>query len=197
MNSIRTAAMVAAMAVSASSGAAEPTVQASDPSGASMALTDLVARVASRSSTQFVLDPRARADVPLAGLDAARIDYDRLLAILRVNGFVAVPEKGFVSIVPAANARQYATPTFTDLDFKAREDEIVTLILTAKNACVAHLVPVLRPLMPQEAHLAAFPAANAVMINDRAANVRRVGEMVQRLDRAVPAGTGCAAPVPG
>lgn len=194
MKSNRIAAAAALLSLSMACLAAE-TPASAEPS---IAITELVARVAKRSGTQFVLDPRLRADVPLAGLDVERLDYDRLLAILRVNGFVAVPEKGFVSVVPAANARQYATPTFTDLDFKAREDEVVTLILTAKNVCVMHIVPVLRPLMPQEAHLAALPAANTLMINDRAANVRRIGQMVERLNRLAPAGEGCAAvPAPG
>lgn len=189
----RIATVASLLALSITGMAAEPPAR----SASSIAITELVARVAKRSGTQFVLDPRLQGEVPLAGLDVERVDYDRLLAILRVNGFVAVPEKGFVSVVPAANARQYATPTFTDLDFKAREDEIVTLVLTAKNVCVMHIVPVLRPLMPQEAHLAALPAVNALMINDRAANARRIGQMVERLNRLAPVGEGCTAPAPG
>ena len=81
----------------------------------SIAITELIARVAKRSSTQFVLDPRVRADVPLAGLDVERVDYDRLLAILRVNGLVAVPEKGFVVVVPAVPPLASPAPSPTGL----------------------------------------------------------------------------------
>jgi general secretion pathway protein D len=196
MYRIRFIACIAAVVLPAVAGAAETPAASATPSESSIPVTDLIARVAKRTGAQFVLDPRVHADVPLAGMDAGRVDYDRLLAILRVNGLVAVPENGFVSIVPAANARQYATPTFTDLDFKAREDEVVTLMLTVKSVCAAHIVPVLRPLMPQEAHLAALPAANVLMINDRAANARRIGQMVQRLDRVAPADADCRAPLP-
>ena len=53
-------------------------------------IEELIDRVARRSGRQFVVDPRVRAEVPLTGLDAERVDYDRLLAILRVNQFIAI-----------------------------------------------------------------------------------------------------------
>jgi type II secretory pathway component GspD/PulD (secretin) len=45
--------------------------------------------------------------------------------------------------------------------------------------------------MPQAAHLAAFPQANTLLISDRAANVRRIIDMAERLDKAAPAGQKC------
>ena len=152
---------------------------------------DLIERVARRTGRQFVVDPRVRAEVPTAGLDVERVDYDRLLAILRVHGFIAVQEKGFATIVPDAGARQLPVKTYYDLAFKEGDDELVTVLLTAKNVCAAQVVPVLRPLMPQAAHLSALPQANALIINDRAANARRIGEMLEKLDRLAPAGARC------
>lgn len=154
-------------------------------------LQELIDRVAKRTGKTFIVDPRVRADVPLAGLDPAKIDYPRLLAILRVNLFVAVEVNGVVSVVPDANARQLPVPVYSDLKFKAADDELVNVLLTLKNACSGQLVPVLRPLMPQAAHLAADIQSNTLIIDDRAANVRRIGEMTERLDRAAPAGQKC------
>ncbi len=57
--------------------------------------------------------------------------------------------------------------------------------------CVAHAVPVLRPLMPQAAHLAASAQSNTLIISDHAANARRIIDMVERLDKAAPAGQKC------
>lgn len=156
-----------------------------------IAITDLIERVAKKTSRTFVLDPRVRGDVPMTALDVDRVDYPRLLAILAVNNFATVQGRGFVRIVPDANARQLPTRTHTDLAFKADDDEIVTLLLEGRNVCVAQTVPVLRPLLPQAAHLAALPQANVLIINDRAANVRRIGEIFERLDRGAPAGQKC------
>ena len=61
----------------------------------------------------------------------------------------------------------------------------------ARNMCAAQSVPVLRPLMPQAAHLAAFPQANILLISDHAGNARRIIDMAERLDKAAPAGRKC------
>ena len=39
-------------------------------------------------------------------------------------------------------------------------------------------------MMPQSAHLAAYPSANMLIISDRAANVNRIMRIVQRIDRS-------------
>jgi general secretion pathway protein D len=56
---------------------------------------------------------------------------------------------------------------------------------------VAHVVPVLRPLMPQAAHMAAFFQSNTLIISDHAANARRIVDMVERLDKASPGDQKC------
>jgi general secretion pathway protein D len=154
-------------------------------------ILELIDRVAKRTGKQFVVDPRVRADVPLAGLDPAKVDYERLLAILRVNQFVAVEDGSVVIVLPDANARQLDVPTYTDLKFKALNDEVVTLVLQAKNACAAQFVPVLRPMMPQAAHLAAEIQSNSIIISDRAANARRLGSLFEKLDEATSGKRDC------
>jgi general secretion pathway protein D len=192
MKSMRVLALVLSMSAASLSNGAEPPAVATKV-GSTIPIEELIERVARRTGRQFVVDPRVRAEVPLTGLDVERVDYERLLAILRVHQFVAIQEKGFVTVVPDAGARQIPVKTYYDLGFKAGDDELVTVLLTAKNLCTAHSVPVLRPLMPQAAHLAALPDANVLIINDRAANARRIGEMFEKLDRLAPAGERCAA----
>ena len=55
------------------------------------------------------------------------------------------------------------------------------------------LLRIALPLMPQAAHLAASVQSNALIISDRVANARRVVDMIERLDRAAPAGQKCPA----
>ena len=144
---------------------------------------DLIARVAKSSGKQFVIDPRVRAQVPLAGLDPARVTYEQLLAILDIHEFAVIEGGGVLAVVPDANARQLASPIYSDLDFKALDHELVTLVVQPKNVCAAYMVPVLRPLMPQAAHLAADVQTNTLIINDRAVNARRIAGLVDQLDR--------------
>lgn len=150
-------------------------------------LGELVTRFAARTGRKFVLDPRVRAQVPLAGIDPAEINYEQLLAIFYVHQFAAVDSGDVLAVVPDANARQFPAPVYLDTNFKALDHEIVNLLVTPKKVCANFLVPVLRPLMPQAAHLAAEIQTNTLIINDRAVNARRIAALVEQIDRR---GTG-------
>lgn len=154
-------------------------------------ITELISQVAKRTGRQFIVDPRVRGEVPLIGLDAARIDYRQLTAILRINQFVAYESGGLVNVIPDANARQQPSSVGTSVSPRTPDDEIVAVLVQVKNACAMHLVPILRPLLPQAAHLAAMPQVNALMISDRADNARKVMDMIERIDRLAPDKAGC------
>ena len=53
-----------------------------------------------------------------------------------------------------------------------------------KNISAAQLVPMLRPLIPQQGHLAAYPSGNMLIISDRASNVSRIMRIIQRMDES-------------
>jgi len=154
-------------------------------------LGDLIERFAKRTGKQFIIDPRVRAQVNLAGMDPDRISYDKLLAILTVNYFVAFEQGDWITVVPDANARQLPTPVYADKNFKAGPDELVTLIVPVKRLCSAQLVPVLRPLMPQSAHMAAYPDSNTLILTDHAGNIRRIVSVLEAMERNAPDGDGC------
>ena len=174
--------------------AAEPAVSpcaAANESSSGMELTDLIEKVAKRTGKQFIVDPRVRATVLESGLDFDKVDYGRLLAILTVHQLAAYESNGIVKVLPDASARQLPIPVTTEVPAKALDDEYVTVMFQAKNMCTAQAVPVLRPLMPQAAHLAAFPQANTLVISDHAGNARRIVDMAERLDKAAPSGQKC------
>jgi len=171
--------------------AADPAPAPAVSNYATIEIGELIAKVAKRTGKQFIVDPRVRAEVPLIGLDADRVDYPKLLAILNINLFATYEAGGLIRVVPDANARQLPIPVTSEVPAKALDDELVTVMLTPKNMCTSQAVPVLRPLMPQAAHMAAYPLSNTLILSDRAANVRRIVEMVERLDKAAPPGQKC------
>ena len=197
MKAHRPWALAVVLALPVLVSAAEPALRhASHPRArptSASSMTDLIDKVAKRTGKQFIVDPRVRATVPNTGLDVEKLDYAKLLAILTVHQFAAYDSNGVVKVVPDANARQLPIPVTTDIPPKALDDEYVTLLVQAKNMCVAQAVPVLRPLMPQAAHLAASVQSNTLIISDRAANARRLIDMIERLDKAAPAGQKCTA----
>ena len=108
--------------------------------------------------------------------------YQVFLSILKVHGFAAVPSGEVVKIVPDVNAKQEGIPTVTD-EQPGRGDEVVTRVVQVQNVTAAQLVPILRPLVPQQGHLAAYPSTNVLIISDRADNVERMVEIIRRIDQ--------------
>jgi general secretion pathway protein D len=164
-----------------------PDVAAGSVPGAP-SLHEVIASVSSSTGKRFLLDPRVRANVGLVGLKARDVSYPVLLKILRVHGYSAYERDGVVVVVPDAFDRQTATPLVSADGLRASDDEVVTMIVPLKSISAGQLVPILRPLMPQSGHLAAAIDRNALVIVDRADNVRRIVEMARTLDR-LPATT--------
>ena len=61
-------------------------------------------------------------------------------------------------------------------------DEFVTRVLATTNVQAIQLVPILRPRMPQAAHLAGHFDSNQLVLMDRYANIQRITAIVRALD---------------
>jgi general secretion pathway protein D len=55
-------------------------------------------------------------------------------------------------------------------------------VIPVQRIPAATLVPILRPLLPQQAHLAAAICSNSPVIVDTFANIRRIESLVAVLD---------------
>jgi general secretion pathway protein D len=148
-------------------------------------LIQLIEDVSKRTGKNFIVDPRVQGDVTLAGKDANSVSYDELLQILQVHGFVAVEAGNLVKIVPDANARAMAAPVISGLE-RRPDGQVVSKVFPVKTMPAAHLVPLLRPLLPQAAHLAAVACTNTLIMVDTYANVQRIESLVKALDTGEP-----------
>ena len=132
----------------------------------------------------LIIDPRVHAQVTMISSTPLSPEgfYQVFLSICSVYNFVAVPSGNLVKILPDANARQ--TPAADPGDpVSATSDEMVTQVIDVKNVNAAQLVPILHPLVPQYAHLAAYAAGNVLIISDRANNVNRLIRIIRRIDQ--------------
>ncbi len=148
-------------------------------------ITQIIEAVSTITGKTFIVDPRVRANVTILSSTPMSPDafYQAFLSILQVHGFMAVESGNVTKILPDANARQVPA---NDLPahVSATSDEIVTQVIEIENVNAAQLVPSLRPLIPQQGHLAYIPGTNTLVISDRAANVNRLMRIIERLDRA-------------
>ena len=66
----------------------------------------------------------------------------------------------------------------------AANDEYVTQVIRLENISAAKLIPVLRPLVPQQAHMAAYAPSNAIILSDIRSNIGRIVDIIERMDRS-------------
>ena len=148
-------------------------------------ITQVIEAVAAATGRSIIVDPRVRAQVTMLSSTPMTPEafYEAFLALLQVHGFVAVPSGNVVKIIPDANSR---TMPGNDLPDRVSDtsDELVTQVVAVNNVSAAQLVAILRPLMPQNAHLAAYPASNTLILADRASNVNRMVRIIKRIDQS-------------
>jgi general secretion pathway protein D len=148
-------------------------------------LSQIIQAVSEVTGKNFIIDPRVNAKVTM--LSATPMSpaafYEAFLAVLQVYGYVAVPAGKVIKIIPNTDARQLPSIDLPS-SVSSTSDEIVTQIITMKNISAAQLVPLLRPLIPQQGHLAAYPSGNMLIISDRASNVSRIMKIIQRMDES-------------
>ncbi|MDH5446362.1 MAG: type II secretion system secretin GspD [Gammaproteobacteria bacterium] len=149
-------------------------------------IMQVIEAVATRTGRNFIIDPRVKGKVTVISqksMDANEL-YEVFLSVLKVHGYAAIPGKNATKIVPEVNAKQDAIETLSNRKRDSDSDAFVTQVLEVKHVDAAQLVPILRPLVPQRGHLAAYPASNVLIISDSAANISRIATIVGRIDQA-------------
>lgn len=147
-------------------------------------ISAVIGTVAEITGKNFIVDPRVKGKVTVVSshpMDKDEI-YQVFLSILQVHGFATVPAGNVIKIIPDATAKQDATKVVDNV--KGEGDEVVTRVLQVRNVAAAQLVPILRPLIPQQGHLAAYPTTNVLIISDRAANIDRLVKIIRDVDQA-------------
>jgi general secretion pathway protein D len=144
----------------------------------------LIKTVSEHTGKNFVIDPRVKGKVTVISahpMDSEEF-YQVFLSILEVHGFSTIPSGDVIKVVPDVKAKQGGIPTVNELG-ELPGDQIVTRIIQVKNVTSAQLVPILRPLIPQEGHLAAYPDTNVLIISDRRQNVDRLMKIIDQIDK--------------
>ena len=179
-NSLRAIFVTATLTLSAVSAAQEYTVNLKDTD-----IQEFIKFVADVTGTTMVIDPNVKGKVRVISskpVSQAEL-YDLFLSILDVQGYTAVRSGQVIRIVPSKDARSSPVPIMEDQS-AVGNDEYVTQVIRLDNISAAKLIPVLRPLVPQQAHLAAYAPSNAIIISDIRSNIGRIVDIIERMDRS-------------
>jgi len=145
-------------------------------------LTAFINEVADITGKNFAVDPRVRGNVTVISnkpLNKAEV-YELFLGVLNVNGVVAIPSGNTIKLVPDSNVKSSGIPY--DGKQRATGDQIVTRVIWLENTNPNDLIPAIRPLMPQFAHLSAVAGTNALIVSDRASNIYQLETIIRNLD---------------
>jgi len=146
-------------------------------------LLTVINSVSQITGKNFIIDPRVKGKVTVISSKPLNEDevYNVFLSILQVHGFATVPTKNAIKIIPDATAKQSAAPFSGDRQEPG--DQLITRVLQINYINAAQLVPILRPLVAQQGHLAAYAATNVLIISDRVSNIERIDRIIHQMDR--------------
>jgi general secretion pathway protein D len=152
-------------------------------------IQELIKFVAEATGTTIVVDPKVKGTVKVVSAKPVSSSelYDLFLSILDVHGYTAVRSGNVVRVIQSKDAR--SSPVRVVSGALEPNDEYVTQVIRLENISAAKLIPVLRPLVPQQAHMAAYAPANAIIISDVAANIERIRSIIESMDESAVSST--------
>ncbi|WMD22688.1 type II secretion system secretin GspD [Achromobacter seleniivolatilans] len=154
----------------------------------------------------FLVDPRVKGKLTL--VSDRPVDGGQALAMLtgalRLQGFAIVDVDGVTRVVPEADAKLQGSavvgssraPASTAVGGAARgpvpvsafaksggsSGEMLTRVFPLKYENAANLVPVLRPMVPPNNPINAYPGNNTLVVTDYADNLERIAQVIARID---------------
>ena len=184
MTSLRFLLLLAGGLLSAALVQAEPAEQ--DTSGLwtinmrDTDIRDFTEQVASISGQTLVLDPRVKGQVTVISQKALNLSevYQLFLSVMSTHGYAVVTQGDMARVVPDAEARSVASNP------EDAPDAMETRLLQVQQTPVSELLPLIRPLVPANGHLAAIPSSNALIVSDKHANIERLVALIAQADQA-------------
>ena len=175
---LRSAALVAAIAICASSVAQERVTL----SFSNAEIEAVVRAIGQLTGKTFVVDPRVKGTLSLVIEQplSAEQALAALSTALRFQGIALVDAGGVVRVVPEADAKLQGGPVHTVP--AGRGDQVVTQVFRLNSAPAANLVQVLRPLIAPNNTISAYPTTNTIVVTDYAENVRRIARIIAAID---------------
>lgn len=145
-------------------------------------VAEMVSKVTGKN---FLIDPRIKGKVTV--ISAEPIDGDALystfLSILKTHGFIAIDDGMLVNILPSSVSRENAV--YSDArDGLMINDEVEVQVIPIEHVPAVQMVPILRPLVEKEGHLAAHANSNSLIVAATRRTITKIHNMLETLDRA-------------
>ena len=146
-------------------------------------IQEVIKFVADVTGKTTIIDQRVKGRVKV--ISAKPLNEAELLnlfrTVLEIHDYTLVEVDNILRVVPLKDARSSPVPV---TDPANREDGFVTQVIQLQNIAAAKVLPVIRPLVPQHSHLAAYDPSNAIVISDSIENIERIRKLIERIDKS-------------
>ncbi|MDW3715555.1 type II secretion system secretin GspD [Pseudomonas sp. 2023EL-01195] len=144
-------------------------------------IQDFTELVAGISGQTLVLDPRVKGQVTVISESPLTLSevYQLFLSVMSTHGYSVIAQGNQARIVPDIEGRSVANSPLG-----SGPETFETRLIQVQQTPVNELLPMIRPLVPQNGHLAAIPSSNALIVSDKRANIERLITLITQLDRA-------------
>ncbi len=146
-------------------------------------IEDLVRWAGQVTNKTIIVHPNVKGRVTvLAGEPMTREEaYQVFLSVLQVHGFSVIDAGDALKVIPAQQAKENDVPLLET--GSAGQEDMVVRIVKVTNISAVEVVNLVRPMVPQFAHLAAYPPTNAILIAASAGKIDQIARIVDRLDQ--------------
>lgn len=152
-------------------------------------ILSVISEVSQETGKNFVVDPRVSGKITLVSSKPLKQSevYQVFLSVLGILGYSAIPGNNVIKIVPNMESGEQATKIVNNL-VPGKGDEVVVRVIPLENISASQLIPVLRPLLPQWSNISAYTPGNVIILLGRAANLQRIYNIIQDVDKAANSG---------
>ena len=146
-------------------------------------IQDLVRWASSVTNKTIIIHPSVKGSITVvAGEEMTREEaFQVFLSVLQVHGFMVIDTDQALKVVPMDIGKE--SDIALDASNPSPEDMVVRII-KLENISANDIITLVRPMLPQAAHLAAYPGTNTILIASRSAKVEQIVGIIERLDQA-------------
>ncbi len=152
-------------------------------------LSELAEKLEQKLKKPVVVDKNYAKNEVQIKLERALEDRGNLLTELSINGYTAIDTEDYIELIDVRRSRMSAIPV-VDESKHYYPNQWVTKIITVEKACAYKILPIVRPLVPQYAHMA-VTGEESLVISDRYANVQRLSSIIENIDKETKDKAGC------
>lgn len=152
-------------------------------------ILSVINEVSAETGKNFIVDPRVTGKISLVSSKPLKSNqvYQVFLSVLGMLGYSAIPSGSMIKIIPNMESGEAATAVATQRH-PGQGDEVVVRVIPLENVSATQLLPVLRPMMPQWSNIASYTPGNVLILLGRAANLERIIDVIQEVDKASDSG---------